>query len=464
MSREKYLVEQTSLSRFTVSRGTKDLSEDIKETLKERLNSCEAFSLALDESTDINDTSQLVIFIRAVTAGFDVFKEFLDMASLSSTTTGQDICEQVLKVVEKFELNPYKLCGVTTDGAPSMTGRTNGFTKKFLTAIGAQDVVVSHCIIHQESLCTKVLDFPEVMKNVVQCVNYIRTRGLNHRQFKTFLDELDSEYSDVLYFSAVRWLSRVATLKRFWNLREEMKFFMESKRQNVDFLSNENWLNDLAFLTDITQHLSDLNLKLQGKSQLVNKLFEHICAFEKKLELFQVQLRRAILTHFTCLATRKLEFPNLDCTKYGTSVQKLRDEFANRFPDFRQTEIRLKLFAQPFDLAVEDSPDDCQMELIELQADMDTKRKFSENSLLDFYKLCVHEKFPNLSRHAQRIASLFGSTYCCEQFFSKMKLIKTKCRSQLTDEHLTSQLRVATTSVKADIDKFCKDSKFQVLH
>ncbi|XP_076308646.1 general transcription factor II-I repeat domain-containing protein 2-like [Tachypleus tridentatus] len=215
--------------------------------------------------------------------------------------------------------------------------------------------------------------------------------GLSKRQSG---NELDSEYSDVLYFSAVRWLSRAATLKRFWNLREEIKFFMESKRQNVDFLSNENWLNDLAFLTDITQHLSDLNLKLQGKSQLVNKLFEHICAFEKKLKLFQVQLRRAILTHFTCLATRKLEFPNLDCTKYGTSVQKLRDEFANRFPDFRQTEIRLKLFAQPFDLAVEDSPDDCQMELIELQADMDTKRKFSENSLLDFTNSVYVKSFP----------------------------------------------------------------------
>jgi len=103
---------------------------------------------------------------------------------------------------------------------------------------------------------------------------------------------------------------------------------MESKHQNVAFLSNENWLNDLAVLTDIVQHLSDLNLKLQGKSQLVNKMFEHICAVEKKLELFQVQLSRAKLTHFTCLATRKLDFPDLDCTNFGTSVQKLRDEFA----------------------------------------------------------------------------------------------------------------------------------------
>ena len=75
--------------------------------------------------------------------------------------------------MEKFELNIAKLCGVTTDGAPSMTGRTNGFTKKILNAVGAQDVVLSHCIIHQKNLCTKIVGFAEVMRNVVQCVNYI---------------------------------------------------------------------------------------------------------------------------------------------------------------------------------------------------------------------------------------------------------------------------------------------------
>ena len=392
--------------------------------MKERWKSCEAFSLALDESTDISDTAQLVIFIRAVPTDFDIVEDFLDMASFSSTTTGQDIYEEVLKVVEKFWLNPSKLCGVITDGAPSMTSRINVFTTKFLTAVGAQNVVVSHCIIHQENLCTKVLNFTEVMRNVVQCLNYIQARGLNHRQFKAFLDELDSEYPDNMYFSAVRWLSRAATLKRFWNLQQEIKFFMESKHQNVAFLSNENWLNDLAFLADITQHLSDLNLRLQGKSQLGNKLFEHICAFKKKLELFQVQLSRATLTHFMCLATRKLEFPDLDCTKYEARVQKLRNEFANKFPDFRQNKIKLKLFVQPFDWSVDDSPEDCQIELIELQADMDTKRKYSENSLVDIYKLYVFEKFPSLSHHTKRMTSLFCSTYCCEQFFSKMKLPK----------------------------------------
>ena len=61
---------------------------------------------------------------------------------------------------------------VSTDGAPSMTGRTDGFTQRLRDAIGAQDVVVGHCTIHQENLCINVLAFAEVMKSVVQCVNY----------------------------------------------------------------------------------------------------------------------------------------------------------------------------------------------------------------------------------------------------------------------------------------------------
>ena len=107
---------------------------------------------------------------------FDVVEEFLDMVSLASTTTGQDIWEYVIRVVEKFELNPAKICGHVAVGAPSMTGRTNGFTKQFPDAVGGQDVVVSHCIIPRENLCIVVLAFAEVIKNVVQCVNYIRAQ------------------------------------------------------------------------------------------------------------------------------------------------------------------------------------------------------------------------------------------------------------------------------------------------
>ena len=81
------------------------------------------------------------------------------MATLSSTTTGQDICENVTRVLEAFELNPAKLCRLTTDGAPSMTDRPNGFTQKIMDAIGAQDVVVIHCIIHNRTFVPKIWHF-----------------------------------------------------------------------------------------------------------------------------------------------------------------------------------------------------------------------------------------------------------------------------------------------------------------
>ena len=52
-------------------------------------------------------------------------------------------------------------------------------------------------------------------------------------------------------------------------------------------------------------------------------------------------------------------------------------------------EIKVELLAHAFDLAVDDSPDDRQMEFIELQADMDTNSAYSENSLVEFCKSYV---------------------------------------------------------------------------
>ena len=50
-----------------------------------------------------------------------------------------------------------------------------------------------------------------------------------------------------------------------------------------------------------------------------------------------------------------MEFPYLDTTNYAASGQKLCDEFTSRLPEFRQDEIKAKLSAHPFELAVEDS-------------------------------------------------------------------------------------------------------------
>ena len=105
---KKYLIEQTSLSRFTVGRRTDDLSSHLEDILVENASKFLYYSLAVDKSTDITDTAQLVVFIRGVTDEFQIKEEFLDLASMKSTTTGEDLTQEVLKMTKKYQLDPKK--------------------------------------------------------------------------------------------------------------------------------------------------------------------------------------------------------------------------------------------------------------------------------------------------------------------------------------------------------------------
>ena len=145
-----------SLSHQTVARRMIDLSENISNALVEKLNKCQVYSLALDESTDISDTAQLTIFVRGVTQEFEVIEEMLDLCHMKGTTTGQNIFNEVINVMNKFKLQEDRLCSLTTDGAPALTGKNTGFVTLMKKHINSE-LVNFHCIIHQEQLCAKQL-------------------------------------------------------------------------------------------------------------------------------------------------------------------------------------------------------------------------------------------------------------------------------------------------------------------
>ncbi|GBP26069.1 General transcription factor II-I repeat domain-containing protein 2A [Eumeta japonica] len=72
---------------------------DIKTTFTHRVAGFESFSIALDESTDLSDTAQLAIFIRGVDKEFTVTEELLALQPLKGTTAGEDIYNEVRKVI-----------------------------------------------------------------------------------------------------------------------------------------------------------------------------------------------------------------------------------------------------------------------------------------------------------------------------------------------------------------------------
>ena len=57
-------IEQIPLSDSTAIRRTELLAEDLVLQLNKRLKSTNFISLAIDESTDTTDNSQLIVFVR----------------------------------------------------------------------------------------------------------------------------------------------------------------------------------------------------------------------------------------------------------------------------------------------------------------------------------------------------------------------------------------------------------------
>ena len=208
--------ETVSLSHQTIARRISDLGKHVSSKLKSIVENCVYFSLVLDESTDISNTSEL-IFIRTVDKNFTVQEELVKMCSLNEDTTGSNNHAALESVIHDY--GGYEKCScVIIDGAKAMTGNKTGLVG--LLKKNGVNCTTLHCIIHQQALCRKMLQTSDVMKTAVQTVNLITggNKAHRHRRFITFLEELNAEFSDLPLYTNVRWHSAGKVLKHFFGL------------------------------------------------------------------------------------------------------------------------------------------------------------------------------------------------------------------------------------------------------
>jgi len=146
-----------------------------------------------------------------------VFKEELvKLVSLQETTKETDICKAVVNTLSEANLDFSRIVSVTTDGAPSMTGKESGFINLFTKHV-EHPLLGFLCITHQKALCAKnnFKSFDAIIKLVTKILNFITARGLNKRKFENLLKEVNSVYKGLVMFDNVRWLSRENVLQRF---------------------------------------------------------------------------------------------------------------------------------------------------------------------------------------------------------------------------------------------------------
>lgn len=189
-------IREMPLSAKTVR--TIKMAENVTKQQINDINSATAYSIACDESKDKSDIEQIELFCRYVNSAGPQ-EELIELIPLKCQTRGEDICEAVLNCLRAKEIKTTHLVSVATDGAPSMTGGHKGFVAMLQKSLDRK-LLAFHCILHQEALCVQTFppECTEVMNVVVQIVNKIMAKGLNHRQFRALLDEVDSAYSDLL--------------------------------------------------------------------------------------------------------------------------------------------------------------------------------------------------------------------------------------------------------------------------
>lgn len=274
-------INEMPAARNTVKDRIIAMDKDVTDQLLLDLKNAGMFSICLDESTDVTSAARLAVIAR-YPSGNIMKEELISLMTLSEKTRGQDIMNEVKHEFMRLGINFRNIVSVATDGAPSMIGKNNGFVKLLKEEVN-HNLVEFHCMIHQEALCAKssFKSLKEVMSLVTKIVNYIAAHALNKRQFSKLLNDVDSQFSGLIMYNNVRWLSRGQVLYRFVELLEEIVFFLTEKGQEYPELTDINWLNDLHFFADFASHYNHFNTKLQGRGNVAASMFGHIKAFEK---------------------------------------------------------------------------------------------------------------------------------------------------------------------------------------
>uniref|UniRef100_A0A3B3I4U8 Uncharacterized protein n=1 Tax=Oryzias latipes TaxID=8090 RepID=A0A3B3I4U8_ORYLA len=421
------------LSNDTVCRRIDTMGTDIMEQVVGKLG--DSFSLQLDESTDVSGHAQLVAFVRYIDTD-DICEHILFCKEMEGRTTGEDIFNVVNTFFTRNAISWKSCSSVCTDVAASMTGSAKGLIARIKKE--NPDIKWTHCVIHREALASKKMSpaLQDVLNDSIKVINFIRSRPLNARLFRSLCENTGAEHTELLLHPEVRWLSRGRVLSRLFELRAEVHTFLtEHGSPHATMFENTDWLAKLCYLADIFRKLNELNMSLQGKDTSILNLYDKVGGFLKKVEMWK---RACDQEDFTCFPQLDVFLSNEDVATAPVKLvivghlANLISGFHSYFPDMDEKSVQLDWVRNPFLLSEANRsklPVTHQEKLMEVSSDRGLQMKFGASTLTQFW-LCVRQEHPELGQKALEQLLPFASTYLCEASFSAMMLIKTKQRNR----------------------------------
>lgn len=386
-------------SRTAIGEFLECINQVIEEDILTDMKASEQFALMFDETTDCAVIEQMIIHCRYINAAGEVCVKYCkildalsnngnaaqegggagDMISVISLNADQ-IAGKVTDFIEKNDLKYEYFCGIGTDGAAVMTGKTNGAVRKIVDRQIEKETdrldpnklinkaVGKHCAAHKLNLAAKQAgnEFPVIkrFKTVTASLyafysrSAVRSAGLlaiqNLLKATLETEESGSTSGKVLSPSETRWLALGECAVKLKNILPSVIVSLEREAEErgdnsaaglVNLMTRFAFIATLFLLCEILPTINRLSLQFQKShidfTAINTSLTATIAILKRKKEL-------DLTANITCLQERldsldismKLKAQNIEeeCRNYRDSTQipfidKLIENIEARFQD-----------------------------------------------------------------------------------------------------------------------------------
>ncbi|XP_029638882.1 SCAN domain-containing protein 3-like [Octopus sinensis] len=191
------------------------------------------FSIQVDDSTIHNQA--ILLDIYHLLDEDDIREEMLFIKSLSETTIGEDIFNEVMQYFNDKNIPLTNLINIASDGAAAMTGKVKGF-------VSGMKSVAPHIFLY-------TLHYPQTafgckeywrthgkaLNTDIHAINFVKSNSVNN-SFMQFCE--DENFKTLLFPTEVRWLLKGLSPERLVNWWESLINFLMFKSQITHYNSS----------------------------------------------------------------------------------------------------------------------------------------------------------------------------------------------------------------------------------
>uniref|UniRef100_G1KXM5 DUF4371 domain-containing protein n=1 Tax=Anolis carolinensis TaxID=28377 RepID=G1KXM5_ANOCA len=440
--------------------------EKLVQTIVDRCNASQCFSILADETLDVSTSEQLSLSVRYIDVEIGGIREdFIGFVKIHDMT-GEGLADIILKTLEKIGLNLQYLCGQSYDGAANMSGHISG--AQAIISEKYPEAVYIHCSAHSLNLAlAKACSIPAVRNcqgTISSVCNFFRASSIRLELLqKNIKDSFpESRAKSLLPLCETRWVERQDAVLRFVELYsvvvrtlEELKesplYNSETSSQAEQLLFtvlNAGFVVTIHILRKFLSSSLQLNKTLQrvdvdifGSLQYVDSLLEKARemstdSVKEFQELFDTA--RSVVesmggeVRILRICSRQTCQSNIQATSL-TPMEYYRLNVAPITIHRGQnlSNIFIKEICKERDyMAHESSHMWCRKWKKIAPAE-------KPSNALEAYLVCDGQFFPNVKKLLQISATLPVSTATNERSFSTLKRLKTYTRSAMKQERLT---------------------------